>query len=223
MARPPRTPQLRQSDGASVGRLNRRPPIEVRRELRREVGFGCPVDGCGNPYLYWHHFDPPWRECEHHDPRGMIALCGEHHAKADAGAFTKEQLRAMKSNTAQAHEIRGKFDWMRQHLLGVVGGNFYFETHAPAIIHGMKPVSFGTDEAGHWLLDVNMLTTARQPRLQVTENFWISRGNPQDVECPPSGKALAVKYASGDKIRIEFVSDLDMSGLAQRYPEADMS
>ncbi len=112
---------------------------------------------------------------------------------------------------------------MRQQLLGVVGGNFYFETYAPAVIQGMKPVSFGTDEAGHWLLDVNMLTIAREPRLQVTENFWISRGNPQDVECPPSGKALAVKYANGDKIRIEFVSDLDMSGLAQRYPEADMS
>jgi hypothetical protein len=152
----------------------------------------------------------------------MIALCGEHHAKADAGAFTKEQLRAMKSNTAQAREISGKFDWMRQQLLGVVGGNFYFETHAPAIIQGMKPVSFGTDEAGHWLLDVDMLTVAREPRLQVTENFWISCGTPQDVECPPSGKALAVKYANGDKIRIEFVPDLDMSGLVQRYPGVDM-
>jgi hypothetical protein len=153
----------------------------------------------------------------------MIALCGEHHAKADAGAFTTEQLRAMKSSTAQAHEIRGKFDWMRQELLGVVGGNFYLETHAPAIIQGMKPVSFGTDEAGHWLLDVDMLTTTREPRLQVTENFWISRGTPQDVECPPSGKVLTMKYANGDKIGIEFIPDLDMSRLTQRYPGVDMS
>src|SRR5918912_315690 len=36
--------------------VNRTPPAAVRRELRREVGFGCPVPDCGNPYLYWHHF-----------------------------------------------------------------------------------------------------------------------------------------------------------------------
>ena len=75
--------------------VNRTPPPEVRRELRREVGFGCPVrdaDGvrCGNPYLYYHHFDPPWATEEHHNPAGMIALCGEHHPKADAGTFTPE-------------------------------------------------------------------------------------------------------------------------------------
>lgn len=60
--------------------LSRTPPIEVRRQLRKEVNFGCPVDGCGIPYLTWHHFDPPWNEKEHHDPNGMLALCANHAA-----------------------------------------------------------------------------------------------------------------------------------------------
>src|SRR5215211_7582447 len=77
--------------------VNRTPPIEVRRELRREVGFGCPVDGCGSPYLTWHHFDPPWKERQHHDVVGMVALCREHHDKADVGAFTRQQLRQLKT------------------------------------------------------------------------------------------------------------------------------
>jgi hypothetical protein len=41
--------------------LPRRPPMDVIRLLRSEVGFCCPVEGCGNPYLTWHHFDPPRR------------------------------------------------------------------------------------------------------------------------------------------------------------------
>jgi hypothetical protein len=39
--------------------LPRRPYAHVVRQLRQEVGFRCPVDDCGNPYLTWHHFDPP--------------------------------------------------------------------------------------------------------------------------------------------------------------------
>jgi hypothetical protein len=74
----------------------RDPYRDVKRRLRREVGFTCPVEGCGNPYLTWHHFDPPWRVEHHHRPEGMIALCLEHAAQADNDAFTHDQLRALK-------------------------------------------------------------------------------------------------------------------------------
>lgn len=109
--------------------VNRTPPIEVRRELRNEVGFGYPFPDCGNPYLYWHHFDPPWNVQQHHDSAGMIALCAMHHAKADSGTFTTDQLRSFKKEgSVRSVEIRGRFDWMRRDLLAVVGGNFYLET-----------------------------------------------------------------------------------------------
>src|SRR5687767_11098961 len=122
--------------------MNRTPPIDVRRALRREVGFGCPVQGCGNPYLSWHHFDPPWSVREHHEIGGMIALCGEHHAKAHAGAFTVDQLRSFKALDANTvRTIEGRFDWMRNDLLIVVGGNFYHETPVAVQIRGTPVVS----------------------------------------------------------------------------------
>jgi hypothetical protein len=70
--------------------------------------------------------DPPWRDEEHHNPNGMIALCAEHHRKADAGAFTVEQLKQMKRMAAR--EVTGRFDWLRNEVLAIVGGNFYHET-----------------------------------------------------------------------------------------------
>src|SRR5207245_3375537 len=103
------------------------------RQLRQEVGFRCPVDGCGSPYLTWHHFGPAWRVEQHHRLDGMVALCVEHANKADVGAFTKEQLTAFKREGGlRSDAVRGRFDWMRRELLAVVGGNFYY--HCPVIL-----------------------------------------------------------------------------------------
>ena len=199
--------------------MDRAPPVEVRRQLRREVGFGCPVDDCGNPYLYWHHFDPPWREREHHDPEGMIALCAEHHAKADAGAFSVEQLRALKASAA-SRPVGGRFDWMREQLLAVVGGNFYLEVRVPVMIKDIPVVMFTRDDAGHLLLNLNMLSRLPDPRIQIVENFWVSRGAADDIESPPHGRLLAARYANGDRLRVEFIPDQTTEALCRRYPDA---
>lgn len=203
--------------------MNRTPPIEVRRELRREVGFGCPVAGCGSPCLYWHHFDPPWREREHHDPHGMIALCGKHHPQADGGAYTTEQLREMKALGAAANrEVHGRLEWMREDLLTVVGGNFYYETPAPVRFRDRKVVGLSRDEHGQLLLETNMLSASQAPRMTIEENFWVIRGQPSDVECPPHGRLVCAEYPNGDRLRVEFVPDLDASALAARYSDAGL-
>src|SRR6266702_463986 len=102
----------------SNSKLSRKPPAAVRRQLRSEVGFGCPFieeaagSPCGNPYLEWAHFDPPWEVRHHHNPHGMIALCHDHHAKADAGALTIEQWRNLKELAQKyAPEVKGRFEW----------------------------------------------------------------------------------------------------------------
>ncbi|UJR81507.1 HNH endonuclease signature motif containing protein [Sandaracinus amylolyticus] len=76
-------------------------PEAVQRALRAEVNYGCPVPGCGNPLLTFHHFDPPFHEGRSHNPEGMIALCRVHHDAADPkgndrGLYSTERLRAFK-------------------------------------------------------------------------------------------------------------------------------
>lgn len=200
--------------------MNRTPPLGVRQQLRRDVGFGCPAptsEGiCGNPYLSWHHFDPPWAVRKHHEPQGMIALCTEHHNKADAGAYTVEQLRAMKAASHDA--IRGRFDWMRRALLIVAGGNFYFRTPVAVQLLGHPLVATQRDDDGYLLLDVAMATTSRAPRIAMKANFWLAHGAPTDLECPPSGRLLHATYDNGDELRIEFFDVPDIARLTQRYP-----
>jgi len=116
-------------------------------------------------------------------------------------------------------DVTGRFDWMRQNLLAVVGGNFYFETPVPVQLGDVPVIWFTRDEGSHLLLNLRMPTTSGEPRMQIEENFWISRGTPDDIECPPHGRIVVARYANGDLLGVEFVPDLDLEGLKDRYPD----
>lgn len=204
--------------------MNRTPPKKVRQVLRNEVVFGCPINGCGNPYLEWHHFDPPWHVKEHHEPSGMIALCAEHHRKADAGAYTPDQLNKFKSEArSQSTDIQGKFDWLRNRILAVVGGNFFYETLVVIEFQGQPVIWFERDENGYLLLNLGMLSTTREARLILENNFWIGKGNFSDFECPPSGKLIRAEYPGGDMLRVEYFELLSIEDIQKRYPDARAS
>jgi hypothetical protein len=205
--------------GGSVA-LPRRPYAHVVRQLRQEVGFRCPVDDCGNPYLTWHHFDPPWREEQHHRPEGLIALCQEHASKADAGAFTSEQLRRFKlKGRARAEAITGRFDWMRRDLLAVVGGIFYLETDIVFQIGEQPCIWFTRDENNYLLLNFWMPTSSGEPRAVIHENFWLVPPRIEDLESPPNGRRLHIRYGNGDELRVEFFEIESADDLTKRYPD----
>lgn len=194
-------------------------PALVKAALRQEVGFRCPVEGCGSPYLTWYHFDPRWHVEAHHRPEGMIALCREHADKAAHGAFTDDQLRQLKrEGRARAANVRGRFEWMRRDLLAVVGGNFF---HNPRVIFQIGDIPciwFNRDEAGYLLLNFRMPTTSGQPRIQIDDNFWSASPEVGDLVCPPTGKFLEVKYSNGDRFQARFFIVDSLASLDERYP-----
>ncbi|MDR6982744.1 hypothetical protein J2X32_001362 [Rheinheimera pacifica] len=196
-------------------------PSKVKEILRREVGFGCPVNGCGNPYLEYHHFDPPVSVRAHNEPQGMIALCAHHHKKADGGAFTTEQLHALKLDKANAEFVKGSLDWLRRDLLAVVGGVFYYETPKIIVIDDHEVVSLKRDDEGYLRLSINMLSLKAEERLVVKDNSWENIGNPVDLRSPPQGKELEVKYANGDYLYIRF-SELNSPNEATKRYKNDL-
>lgn len=199
--------------------MNRTPPKPVRTELAREVGFGCPVEGCGNPYLMWHHFDPPWRVREHHEPEGMVALCKDHHGAADVGAYTRDQLIEMKQRGRdRAKALQGRFEWRRHRLLAVVGGSFYYDVAVIIQLREDPVIWFNRDQSGYVLLNVNMPAAVPEPRLMIDDNFWIEMGDPATLECPPSGRIVSIAYNNGDRIRVEFLEIDDGESFSKRYP-----
>lgn len=195
--------------------LGRKPPEAVKRKLRREVGFGCPVEGCGNPYLEYHHFDPQWSVQKHHNVEGMIALCATHHAKADA--WTIEQCRELKKNPSTT-QVNGRFEWMRRKIVAIIGGNYYYETPHMVVVEERPLVWFERDDRGYLLLSFRMLTTSGEPRTELLANDWNILGNPSDVESPPNGSRLRVKYDNGDEVKVLFKEWRSPSDLRQVHP-----
>lgn len=204
-------------------RVPRTPPVGVIRQLRQEVGFRCPVDRggvpCGSPYLTWHHFDPPWRDEQHHRPDGMIALCQEHHQKADAGAFTRDQLKALKDEGARrAESVQGRFDWMRRDYLSIIGGNAYLRTPVALEIGGKPAVWWTKNQREEMLLNFDFQVPGHPPRVAIRENFWtVSPANLRDLTCPPSGKQIRVDFANGDVFHTRFTELGSASDLTHRH------
>lgn len=210
---------LRAAMNHQVRDPGRTPPVSVQRQLRQEVGFRCPVPGCGNPYLSWHHFNPPWRHEHHHRPEDMIALCLDHAAKADGDAYSPELLRGWKkSGQAQAKAIEGKFEWMRHDYLAVIGSNFYYKNATILQIGDRRCIWFGRDADGYQFMNFWMPTTAAEPRARIFENGWVVPPTIRDMECPPTGKRLKVWYANGDRIAFEFFDVEGARQLVDRYP-----
>lgn len=199
--------------------MSQRKPIpkSVKKELRAEVGFGCPVKGCGNPYLEYHHFDPPVNIRAHNEPQGMIALCAQHHKKADGGAYTTEQLHEFKKDKANASLVKGNLDWLRKDLLAVVGGNFYYETPKVITIDGIDLVSLIRDEEGYLRLNINMLSLESEERIIIEDNSWENVGLPLDLRSPPQGKELEVNYHNGDYLYLRFIELKSFEQAQKRY------
>jgi len=177
--------------------MDRTPPAEVRRVLRQEVGFCCPIDGCGSPYLSWHHFDPPWREREHHDPAGMIALCLQHHKEADAGTFTEAQLKQLKKTSA-SREVKGRFNWKRETTLFKSFGSYFFNNENILLVRNTPVIWITKSNEGYDLFNIDLRSASGERLFILQDNQWIAVPDLRDIEARPAGNSLSIRSLPGD-------------------------
>lgn len=153
----------------------------------------------------------------------MIALCLDHAARADGGAFTDDQLRILKKEGAhRAEEIRGRFDWMRRDLLAVVGGSFYYQSPVIFRVNERPCIWFNRDTEGYLLLNFQMPSVSGEQRARIEDNGWIVPPDAADVECPPRGRTLEVRYSNDDRLKVEFFNIDAPDALIGRYSDANV-
>ena len=156
----------------SSANISRDPGDKVKKILRQQVHYACPVPGCGKPFLQWHHFDPTWREEHHNNPDGMIALCTKCHPMADRGKWTKDELRSFKQNPAPPNLIRSEFGWSERSVVYRLGGNYAIDCTAGVIAINNLPVLW--DEMsphGRLLFSLDFNGEKGQTLLQIRQNF----------------------------------------------------
>jgi len=144
-------------------------PDDVRKELRAEVGYGCPI--CRSPFLTWHHFDPPYSIRPHHEPEGMIALCREHHDEADNDNWPPDELRKLKKTRRLAEDVKGSFpSWEHENMLVRLGGNYTGGSEVLVAIGGQNLVRLRRNAAGLLALSFDLWDMNGTPLLKVADN-----------------------------------------------------
>jgi len=178
--------------------VSRTPPKNILEKLRKEVNFGCPVDECGSPYLMYHHYDPPWREKQHHDPEGMIALCTTHAFQADGGRWTKEQLKVMKRNPyIKLGMVKDVYGYLRRDIVCDVGFIGYSVKNILEI-NGERVIGFVRDESGCDRLNLLIRNEEDEPILIMENNFWMVYSRDLfDLRCSAQGRELEVVSLDG--------------------------
>jgi hypothetical protein len=177
----------------------------VREELRREVNFGCPFDGCGSPFLSWHHFDPPWREEPHHRAEGMIALCLAHAGFADGDSYTVERLRQLKRAPFVKATLAHQLPWQPENLTFFVGGAIVFGPRRALSLCGVDVFSARRTDDGRLALDAQMMDPEGHRLLTMQDNelsVHISRIS--DLECSTRGKNIKIVHWSGTRLGLRF-------------------
>ncbi len=150
---------------------SREPPNHVKEELRREVGYGCPI--CRSPFLTWHHFDPPYSVRPHNDPKGMIALCREHHDEADNDNWAPERLHALKKTPRSVEDVRGSFpSWEHENILVRMGGNYIGGSEVLVAIAGHPLVRLRRNAAGLLALSFDLSDKDGNPLLRMADNSF---------------------------------------------------
>lgn len=174
------------------------PPTEIRRKLRKEIGFGCPIQGCRSPFLEYHHFNPPWHEGHTHNVEGMIALCPSHHVMADRGTWTNEELEKLKvQNTIVP--VNGKLHWNLKDSVVNAGSNFLIaHDHLSLRILGNEIFGLSENKNGQITLNALLWDKSGEIIIQIINN---------DIIVAPDKINDFVCNVSGNKIRIESIEN----------------
>lgn len=193
---------------------------EAIATLRTEVGFGCPV--CRNPFLTWHHFDPPWHKEQHWRTEGIIALCGTFHDDADekgenAGAYSIDGLRRLKNSRRSAEDVKAHFPtWQDKESLLVRLGGCYTDTLTPIIsINEVPQITLGKNAEGLLTLSFELRNKDDGVLLRMEDN-WLTAypAKVHDMIVPPKTKTVKV-WLDEDDVGLEFsfnritMADLD--------------
>lgn len=190
--------------------MNRTPPTSVCKALRQEVNYGCPVPGCGSPFLTWHHFDPPWREHQHHNPEGMIALCANHAQMADSGVYTKEQFKRWKANPFVKDLISAPWPWEPENIVFLMGGCVFFGarpflTLRQREVFAAARVQVSNAAAQSVAFDLDLVDPQGNPIVDMKENWLtVHTDRLNDLRFTPGSKRFFVSHISGLQMAMRF-------------------
>ena len=162
----------------------------MRRALRQEANFGCVI--CGNPLVQIHHIIP-WSQNPQHNPADMIALCPNHHAKADAREYPEKHLRECKLSPHNTGVVTDAFFVGTDKLTVSIASNKFVNMSRILAVDDFDIISI-TKEGQCPQLNVNFFDEFGRWAAIILDNQWyVDRRCVWDIDYKPKHLVLRSK------------------------------
>ena len=154
----------------------KRPPIdpEIKRAIRKEAFYGCAF--CGNPIIEYHHIIP-YHVVLCHEEHNLIALCPNHHNKADRSMIPKDRLIQLKENPYNKDKENIKDDFFigsYNNLQLRLGHSTFIRTPNILVVDGMPLISIRSDDDNNVIMNAKFYDKTNNLIAEIVENEWIA-------------------------------------------------
>jgi len=188
--------------------LSRNQGQKIIQNLIREVNFVCPARDangqCDSIILTWHHFDPVFSECHEHNPEGIIALCPNHHCKADKGEYSKSEMREWKKNPniKDISEIKTKVSFLDRKDLHINIANSFLKENRANIKCGESFIKIKKGENGIILFNLKITDINGKPIFYLRNNVFNPATKEEVIQVWPKKLKIRIK---GEKTDLKII------------------
>lgn len=166
---------------------NRHIPLPLKREIRKEGFFGCVI--CGSPIIEFHHIKP-FHKVNKHTKENLVALCPEHHHRADCGEIPVSIVTKFKENPVNKEKSFISKDFFLSNYNDIktrVGSNTYIRTPKILVVDECPLITLTPDEEGNALLNAKFYNSNDVLLAEINDNEWLAYNNPElwDISYSP--------------------------------------
>jgi SEC-C motif len=151
-------------------------PLQIKRTLRQQAGFGCCV--CGHPFIEYHHIRQ-FADLPQHLVEDMMVLCPIHHHQATVGALSTAEQREAKEQPFNLREgfVNGQLVGTPNQLAVSVGSVQFVGAGFKVVVDEESLLEIRADVTGRLLLSLSLYDEDDKLLFVLRDNEWIS-GDP---------------------------------------------
>ena len=173
--------------------LKRYIPENIKREIRRNSGFGCVV--CGAAIYEYEHVNPPFSEAKEHSPSNMTLLCPTCHSKVTKKVFSKKKIeQAMKEPWSIKEGF--SFENIDNDDRSIFIGNNEFHDAQNIIVLRKKPLFYVEylDKDGPPLITMTFHNENDSIFAEIKQNLFLLHSNTAGMDFKNQGSNLSISF-----------------------------
>jgi hypothetical protein len=165
--------------------LSRYIDADIKRQIRRDCGFGCVI--CGASIITYEHIDPEFNDATEHDPAHMALLCEGCHGKVTRKFWSKAKVinarRLPKCRTVGFSH--GEFDFGERSPYIKFAGFTFRNCPTPLSVSGIPVFSIEAPEEldAPFRLSATFADPQGKTCLEIVRNEWKLSSGLWDAEC----------------------------------------